>query len=452
MQYFKPAGDFFVGDCMPFFHEGRFHLYYLVDENHHQGKNGLGGHQWAHASSSDLVQWQHHPLALGIDEPWECSICTGSVFYHEGSFYAFYATRRADRSEHLSLAISQDGVAFEKTQPNPFYSPPPGYAHHFRDPVVFRDPETGRFQMLVTAMLKDYPVDRRGGCLLHLTSADLRQWTPEGPFLTPGYLDPPECPDYFSWNGWYYLIFSNYGVARYRMSRQPFGPWLKPKVDAFDAPIARVMKTAAFKDGRRLGVAYLASRQGRQDEGRLQYAGNAVFRELIQQPDGSLGCRFPPEMVPAGGEPLALPISPLTTGVVPNGRGAALAAPEGFAAAVIEGVPPDARLAVEIKPQPDTALFGLGLRGQGSYERGYALQFLPYEGRVELGNQAISPVEGLAQPFKVEVIMKDDIIDVCIGERRCLINRCPERRGERLFLFCQNGSVRFDNLEVRPLI
>jgi len=54
MQYFRPQAPYFVGDCMPFFHEGTFHLYYLQDENHHQAKGGLGGHQWAHASSPDL--------------------------------------------------------------------------------------------------------------------------------------------------------------------------------------------------------------------------------------------------------------------------------------------------------------------------------------------------------------------------------------------------------------
>lgn len=46
-QYFKPDGDFFVGDCMPFFHVGTFRLFYLLDENHHGALGGLGGHQWA---------------------------------------------------------------------------------------------------------------------------------------------------------------------------------------------------------------------------------------------------------------------------------------------------------------------------------------------------------------------------------------------------------------------
>ena len=32
--YYQPAGHWF-GDCMPFYHDGTFHLFYLLDENHH---------------------------------------------------------------------------------------------------------------------------------------------------------------------------------------------------------------------------------------------------------------------------------------------------------------------------------------------------------------------------------------------------------------------------------
>ena len=85
MQYFKPSDPFFVGDCMPFFHQGEFRLYYLLDENHHQSLGGLGGHQWAHASSTDLVNWDHHPLAIPITHDWGGSICTRSVFHHQGT-------------------------------------------------------------------------------------------------------------------------------------------------------------------------------------------------------------------------------------------------------------------------------------------------------------------------------------------------------------------------------
>ena len=124
LQYFKPQGSYFVGDCMPFYHDGTFRLFYLLDENHHAARDGLGGHQWAQASSQDLVHWQQHPLAIPITQDREGSICTGSVFFHEGTYYGFYATRMRDHTQHLSLAASRDGIHFEKTEPNLFIMDP----------------------------------------------------------------------------------------------------------------------------------------------------------------------------------------------------------------------------------------------------------------------------------------------------------------------------------------
>lgn len=104
MQYFTPVGGaYFVGDCIPFAHDGTYYLYWLLDEGHHSALGGLGGHQWCVSTTRDLVHWQHHPIAIGIDEEWEKSICTGSVVFHEGQFYAFYATRLLDGGQ-LSMA------------------------------------------------------------------------------------------------------------------------------------------------------------------------------------------------------------------------------------------------------------------------------------------------------------------------------------------------------------
>lgn len=202
IQYFKPEpAHLFVGDCMPFSHGGRFFFYYLQDEGHHQGLGGLGGHQWALATSTDLRDWEHQPLALPIDAEWEGSICTGSVLVHEGVYFAFYATRRRDYTQHLSLALSPDGIHYQKTLPNPFFSPPPGYnPFHFRDPFAFRG-EDGLFHLIVTAFLDEHPLGARGGCLAHLVSPDLRAWELREPFFTPGTPDVPECADTFFWNG-----------------------------------------------------------------------------------------------------------------------------------------------------------------------------------------------------------------------------------------------------------
>jgi len=454
LQYFKPKRDhLFVGDCMPFFHDDTLHVYYLLDENHHKALDGLGGHQWAHASSTDLMHWMHHPLAIAITHAWEGSICTGTTFYDKGLFYGFYATRMRDRTQHLGLATSQDGIHFQKNEPNPFASPPTGYdPYHYRDPFVFRDDRTGLYHMLVTASLEEYPIHDRGGCLAHLVSTDLTNWDVCAPFLVPGLPGVPECPDYFFWNGWYYLIFSHGGAAHYRMSRAPFGPWHRPRVDTFDGGAAYVMKTAAFTGGRRIGVAFIGTRKGHKDMGRLLFGGQMVLREIIQHEDGTLGTMFPSEMIPPTDDALRLAPIPLTSRVTATGQQVRLQADEGLEVAMLAGIPTNARIRVTVRPEAHSALFSLFLKGAENLQSGYELRFLPFERRVELLDQAIICVDGLGENFTVDIILTEDLIDVCIDQRQCLINRCAEFNGDRLFFCAHNAAVVFDAIEIKPLI
>ncbi len=453
MQYYKPAGDLNVGDGMPFYHDGVFRLYYLLDEGHHQALGGLGGHQWAQMTSRDLISWEHHPLAIPITDPREGSICTGSVLFHNEIYHGFYATRMHDRTEHLSLAVSRDGIHFEKQVPNPFASPPAGYSpYHYRDPCVFYSPVDGHFHLLVTAWLEDYPITGRGGCLAHLVSEDLHHWEQRAPFLIPGLLGAPECPDYFAWRGWYYLVFSSEGLTRYRMSRDPFGRWLRPPVDTLDGPAARVMKTAAFAGDRRIGVAWIGTRAGNAAAGAFQFGGNALFRELVQLPDGALGTKFPAEMVPAAGAATASAIASPMVGAEVRRRSVQLAARPGLAAAFVTGLAQDARLRIRISPMAGAGGFGLRLRAAEVLDSGYDLHFAPYDGTVCLNQQTIYGLTDLDSPFDLEIVLKGDLIDVCIDGQRTLIDRCPEQVGERIFVYAQDAEVAFDLLEMAPLL
>jgi hypothetical protein len=452
LQYYKPQGPYFVGDCMPFDDGGVFRLFYLLDEQHHAARDGLGGHQWAQASSTDLVHWQHHPLAIPITEEREGSICTGSIFRHEDTYYGFYATRMRDYTQHLSLATSRDAVHFEKTEPNPFASPPPGYNPlDYRDPVVFREAGTAWFHLLVTASLTDWPLGGRGGCLGHLVSRDLRQWEPQAPFIIPGLDGAPECPDYFEWNGWYYLVFSNMGITRYRLARAPLGPWQRPPVDTLDGPAARVMKTAAFGAGRRIGVAWLGTRQGDKDDGAFQFGGNVIFRELVQHADGTLGAKFPAEMALPGEPVTGWQVRPLAGEARVEGRAIHLAGGPGLAAAEVGGVPRNARLKLHVRPGPQAFGFGLRFGGGEAFESGYALHCAPHAQTVTLRQQRLETVAGLDRPLTLEVVLWDDIIDVCIDGRRTLLDRCPQRRGDQVLVYAEDAEVTFEVVEVTAL-
>ncbi len=439
-QYWRPRGmNTFVGDCMPFFHDGRFHLFYLLDRHHHNSKWHLGAHQWAHVSTTDLIHWEEHPMAVGITDEKEGSICTGSTFFYDGTYYAFYAVRTTDGSPApLYAATSADGIHFAK-QPSIAQLTAPYTGDSARDPVVFREEKTGLFHMLLTTSLRNPEIANRGGCLAHLVSRDLKQWEQREPFLVPGYPGEPECADYFEWNGWYYLVFSNQGVARYRMSRNPLGPWLRPRVDVFDGPQAIVMKTAAFTGDRRLGAAFVASGE---------YAGQALFREIIQHPDGSLGTKWPTEMAPATGEARAVP--PIHLNAVEN-----------LAMSSLGQAPKDFLLRARVKPSPDASYFGIRFGAGDRMRDGFELRFEPRREKVglrdanagssdECENMVLYDVTGLDRSFEFALLVKGDLVDVCVDNRRTLVARLPVKE-TGLFAFAQNAEVKFESIEISPL-
>lgn len=456
LQYFAPGGNKFVGDCMPYFEDGVFHLYYLLDENHHKGADGLGGHEWVHTASTDLIHWTPETLAVPLTEEWEGSICTGSVFRDTDTYYAFFATRLRDFTQHLSYATSDDPVAFVKTNAAPLMTAPDGYlAEDFRDPFVFRD-ETGRFQMLVTSREAASPLYRRGGCILRLSSSNLLDWQTEGTLLLPaGEADEagvPECPDYFEWNGWYYLLFGANHKTSYVMSREPFGPWIRPTHDDLGAPwMLSVMKTAPYHDDRRIGVGWMGAREGSQDNGALQWGGNAVFRELVQRENGELGVKFVDEMLPSESQFSNLSFQALTDGISLDGDAITASSNLREAVAFLEDVPQNFRLKLRVNPSKNVYAFGLGLRGEGAYQARYDLRFYGRRDIATLKDQSVHHVNRFDKPFDLDIVFNGDIVDVSIDGQTCISNRLYELAGNRIFFHAESGVVEFSDIKLFQL-
>ena len=139
-------------------------------------------------------------------------------------------------------------------------------------------------------------------------------------------------------------------------------------------------------------------------------------------------------------------------------------AADGLAVAALDDVPQDIRITLMVKPQKGAKHFGLCVRGQGDYKSGCELQFAPERAHVQLapvagriaaveGNwMAIPGVAGIGEPFVLDVIVKDDLVDACIGDRRTIIARNRAKlTGDRLFFFADHGDVTFEDIQVRPL-
>ncbi len=440
VQYWHPRGwNTSAGDAMPFFHEGVFHIFFLRDRRHHGSKWGLGAHEWWHVSSIDLAHWKEEPPALRVTDESEGSICTGSVFFHDRRYYAFYATRALDRSERLGIAASSDGMHFEKLLPTPFAEPTEPYRRGpNRDPFVFRDGD--HFQMLVTAELAHPDAVRRGGALEQLTSTDLKSWsTDKQPLLVPGYSGgQPECSDLFFWRGWYYLLFGQDGQTHYRMAKTARGPWITPGKDALDGPEARVMKTAPFTGDRRIGVAFVT--QG-------NWGGDLLLRELVQNADGTLGTKFLRELTPAGSYERVISNSDLDASAT-------------FHMTSLGELPQNFQMKATLNPTPGTAEFGLTLRSGAGMTNGLELMFRQGTHDVQwisteagsLGrSEAILQGMDCSKPLHLEIVVKDDIFDVSINGVRTLVHRAAGLNGSYGFVFARSGGVTLSGVRVAAL-
>jgi len=450
LQYWRPRGKAYAGDCMVTCRDGEFHLFYLYDRLHHGAKWGLGAHQYGHVSSTDLRHWTHYPLAVPIERQWECAMGTGNVIYNpnDRKWYAFYTdcgsriqfVDKPQRGAWLFRSVSEDGIHFTKD----FKPVLPGF-----DSDIFYVPQTRTFHLIAE------------GGRTHYQSGDLEKWTevPDSEFRKTAERDDVSriCPDTLAWNGWYYFTA---GSSRIYKSRQPLGPWEEIPKNTFDGLF--FSKMHEFKEGRALAAGWVAF---------PGWGGNLVVRELVQSPNGDLGLKFVPEMIPACGPPLPLRMAAKKGDVRGDFATLRVRAAQSISYAAVDDVPHDSRIRLTVRPAPGVEVFGVCLCGEGDYRAGSELSFRPASNHVQfahpheggLGKKqpvvtlmggdtgALPPMTALNEPFTLDIITKDRILDVCIGDRRTFIARRSDPGGNRLFLFAQGGEVIFEQIDVRPL-
>ena len=259
---------------MPYRRDDEYHVLYLKDRHHHHSKWTLGAHQWEHISTKDFKTWQIHPMAVPITDPAEGSICTGSWIREGGKEYLYYTVRRGDGiPAPISRSVSVDGYHFEKDTDFHFTLSDRYDAANARDPKVVKG-EDGLFHMFLTTAL----LPENHGCLAHYVSSDMENWEDVGaPIYShePSY--QPECPDYFIYNGKYYLVYSLWDGTHYAVSDKPFEGFVEPKNPII--PCECVPKGALWED--KLVFAGFKNIFG-------GYAGVMSFKQATAKEDGEL--------------------------------------------------------------------------------------------------------------------------------------------------------------------
>lgn len=317
-QFYRPAEagrTGVVADPIPFYHDGEYHVFYLLPG---------GGADWAHISTRDFVVAKEWPIALrsGGPEAQDFSCFTGCAFEHRGRFHIFYTGHnqnfRKDRPGEpfqVILHATSDDLKTWRKDPSFFFKPDPAAGYRavggWRDPFVYKHPERGEFGMLITASSKEH-----GSVVAYARSDDLLHWQARKPiFLGEEDTRITECPDLFRIGDWWYLIYFDRGPdnepqnlhwkTRYRMSRQPDGPWTKPAVDVFDGRSYGAAKTAGTGSERFL-FGWLARRKPEEDTAPWGWGGSLLTYELHQRPDGTLATKLPEAALAIFGKSLPL--------------------------------------------------------------------------------------------------------------------------------------------------
>ncbi|MCD9021391.1 glycoside hydrolase family 32 protein [Cohnella silvisoli] len=207
------------------YYQGEYHLFY----QHNPYGVEWGSIHWAHMKSKDLIHWEHLPMALAPSEEYDRDGCfSGSAVEHEGRLYLFYTANRFTSAKGLPddliqqqcVAVSSDGINFDKIEQNPVIAAPPesiGQTNHFRDPKVWK---RGDAWYMVLGTKKH----GRGKVVLY-HSADLIQWQFLGVLTesdgTLGHMH--ECPDLFPLGGKDVLLYSPEGVGGESLSGYSIG-------------------------------------------------------------------------------------------------------------------------------------------------------------------------------------------------------------------------------------
>ncbi|EEV8602906.1 glycoside hydrolase family 32 protein [Escherichia coli] len=192
---------------------GRYHAFF----QHHPASAYQGPMHWGHATSTDMLHWQHEPIALAPGDKYDRDGCfSGSAVDDDGVLSLIYTGHiclddRGNDSiirEVQCLATSHDGIHFEKQ--GCVLTPPEGIMH-FRDPKVWH--EDGSWWMVIGAR----DASDNGQVLLY-RGTSLRDWHLEHVLAhsAAGKSYMWECPDFFRCGNFHWLMFSPQGMP-------PFG-------------------------------------------------------------------------------------------------------------------------------------------------------------------------------------------------------------------------------------
>lgn len=228
-----------------YIHDGeRWHGYFL------QADRSLGDPDLrhfnvtqGHATSTDLVDWQHLGTTFRPAETpaWDdYTTWTGSVVRGDDGFWHLFYTGTSWAEQGLYQRIGHatstdlhdwtrvgDGLALDLTGPTADLYEKEHMVGHWhdramRDPWVMRDPDRPGWLMYFTARVPGISEPNGGGAIGFATSPDLRTWTLQPPVFV-GAFGQLEVPQVFEQGGRWFCLFCTSGQHWGQAAKQMLG-------------------------------------------------------------------------------------------------------------------------------------------------------------------------------------------------------------------------------------
>ena len=474
--FYKPK-DGWVGDTIPFAHDGKFYIYYLHDERKGNTQDEYGYRtSWNLLITEDGVNVKDCKVVLPVGEydNADYACYTGSVIEgNDGNFHMFYTAqnnynpkyhRDGKPLQYVAHAISTDLINWEKLPELTFGADERIYEpFDWRDPFVFYNEEEKCFDMLLAARLQGAS-EKNGGCVGLCRSYDLLHWEAKEPFYNPESYMTHECPDLFKLGNKWYLVYSTFSekfVTHYRMSDKLSGPWTSPIEDTFDGRAFYAAKTAQVGD-KRMAFAWVPTKRGESDFGQYEWGGNFIAHEINQTTDNKLTVKPAEGLINMFNNEFVN--EKLNKVEIENY--------EGEKSYVIDGMKDTCMIEAVIEFSEGVRSFGIGLRQDSALANGYYLRFEPFYNRI-VADMWPRRIRGVNQwyvdgdkPFMVElerpfdykslkdnkvhirVVADGSIICLYVNDITALTMRAYNLNRTNWGFFVKDGSIRVSDIHM----
>jgi beta-fructofuranosidase len=462
--FFRPK-DAWVGDLIPYYDNGIYYAFYLHDPRAEDRKYAADT-TWYLATTKDCFEFRDRgtALELGNNDSPHRQCFTGSVIKGpDKKYYAFFTAfnrnivkeGRAIQTVMMATGDTLDKLTIDENfmlrADDRLYEP-----YDWRDPFVYFDGNDGSYHMLLCSRLAGSDM-RRGGCLASCRSTDLKNWSYEKPFFSPGLYVTMECPELFTLGEFSYLVYSTFSdrfVTHY-LIRDSRGNWKMPAEDSLDARADYAIKTAGT--GRdRYAFGWIATKYGSTDYGDWEWGGTMICHRILQdRKTGEL------TLGPTAGLLAAFP------DIVYQRDDTVRLQSEGLSY-WLENLPGKTyKIEALLFPDGDTREFGLTLNSDETMNRCYSLRFCngtvcwdiwprtdaPGSEQWQIKGDEPFRIETLRQlkradTYKVTVVRSESIAVVYINDTTVLSYRLYSQTGNKFGFYVVNGGIEISRITV----